>query len=165
MKKFAWLLMIWGLVGWSSASWAVNKCGVGPTVVGGSNTLLAQMGATFTDGFSSTTNLSAITSGTSGCSNDGFVQSEQQKLYVAHNYENLEEALAQGEGPYLDSLLAVLGCSKQAKAPFVALTKEHYDQLFRKADELEQRTDDFLQTLDATVLTHPSLHHQCQPIS
>ena len=143
---------------------AKNVCGVGATVTQRNNTLLSQSVATTTDGTFQVTNLTAITMGTSGCSNTGFVQSEQQKMYISHTYANLEEEVAKGGGPFLDSLLQLLGCSPQAKADFVQLSQQKYDEIFVEQDNPAHQTEIFFQGVQA-LMQEPRLVHQCQPVS
>ncbi len=158
-----WLTLLLGMcIAAISPGMAVNKCGVGPTITQ-SNTLVSQLGATFTDGSisSSTTNLSAITSGTSGCTNDGFVLKGQQQLYVAHNYAQLEESLATGKGPHVDALLFLMQCSPEVKSTFVQQAQKHYTLLFPDDIAEEARTDEFLDAFQQLVQTHPNLVSQC----
>lgn len=144
--------------------YAKNQCGVGATVTQRNNSLLSQTVVSFTDNTFRFTNLGAITSGTSGCSNSGIVQSEQQKIYISHTYANLEEEVAKGEGPFLDSLLQLMGCSPQAKPDFVELSQQKYDEIFVEQANAEQQAEIFFQGMKA-LMQEPRLVNQCQPVS
>ena len=52
----------------------------------------------------------AISSGTSGCTNDGQVwASEKVNVFTALNFDNLSQEMAQGQGEHLTSLSYVNG--------------------------------------------------------
>ncbi|MBF0286660.1 MAG: DUF3015 family protein [SAR324 cluster bacterium] len=156
------VLLVFILVPMSAS--AKNSCGLGPTVLQGSNGLLSQTVATITDSSFGITNLFAISTGTLGCSNSGIVKVEQQKMFISQTYTNLEEEIAKGDGAYLNSLIEVMGCSVDAKPEFVQLSQQKYEQIFVEQGNREQRIETFLQTI-TNILDHPSLQNQCQRVS
>ena len=55
-----------------------------------------------------------MTSGTIGCEQHSLVKAEMKSLHFADaNYENLMTEIAQGQGEYLSSFAATMGCSAQ----------------------------------------------------
>ena len=68
-----------------------------------------------------------ISSGTSGCTNDGQVMAEQKASLFAHlNFDNLSQEMAQGKGEHLASLATLMGIPAEQHAAFFALTQERY---------------------------------------
>ena len=68
-----------------------------------------------------------ISSGTSGCTNDGQVMAEQKtNVFAAMNFDNLSQEMAQGQGEHLASLATLMGIPVEQHAAFFALTQERY---------------------------------------
>src|SRR2546426_6266797 len=64
-----------------------------------------------------------ISSGTSGCTNDGKVMAEQKTTMFAEiNFENLAQEMAQGHGEHLASLATLMGVPVDQQPAFFALT-------------------------------------------
>ena len=72
-------------------------------------------------------NTFAISSGTSGCTNDGQVMADQRTNVFAHmNFDNLSQEMAQGKGEHLASLATLMGIPAEQHTDFFALTQERY---------------------------------------
>lgn len=70
---------------------------------------------------------SAITSGTSGCYEDG---SASAKLdYIETNMVSLKEDAARGQGETLEGLMTLMGCDQSVKSEF----KNNYKQIFNNS--------------------------------
>ena len=68
-----------------------------------------------------------ISSGTSGCTNDGQVMADQKtNMFAAMNFENLSQEMAQGKGEHLASLATLMGIPADQHKAFFALTQERY---------------------------------------
>ncbi|MCC2640166.1 MAG: uncharacterized protein K0S45_579 [Nitrospira sp.] len=68
-----------------------------------------------------------ISSGTSGCTNDGQVWADQKTtMFALLNFENLTQEMAQGKGEHLASLASLMGIPDGQHAAFFALTQERY---------------------------------------
>ncbi|HET7057215.1 MAG TPA: DUF3015 family protein [Nitrospiraceae bacterium] len=82
-----------------------------------------------------TTNLTgfqtfAITSATSGCTNDGVVaRNETIDVFVGANFDDLLQDMAQGSGEHLTALATLLGIPTHLHPPFFLLSQEHYPLL------------------------------------
>ncbi len=80
-------------------------------------------------------NTFAISSGTSGCTNDGQVwASERANVFAAINFENLSQEMAQGKGEHLASLATLMGVPSEQHAAFFALTQERYSDLIQAGE-------------------------------
>jgi hypothetical protein len=76
-----------------------------------------------------------ISSGTSGCTNDGKIMAEQQTtLFARLNFENLSQDMAQGHGEHLASLATLMGIPVEQQATFFTITQERYISLVRTGE-------------------------------
>jgi hypothetical protein len=104
-----------------------------------------------------------ITSGTSGCDADSVILLEQeQEVFVAANLDNLSQDMAAGEGQYLHSMAALMGCGEGAYADFAALTQDKYEVLMPQA---EIAPTVFLTGLKREMAAHPKLAASCTRLS
>jgi hypothetical protein len=77
----------------------------------------------------------AITSETSGCTNDGVVvQHEKVNVFAGINFENLSQEIAQGQGEHLASLAALMGVPEEYYAEFFSLAQANYSALLTSKD-------------------------------
>ncbi len=96
-----------------------------------------------------------ISSGTSGCTNDGKVMSEQKTTMFAQlNFENLSQEMAQGQGEHLASLATLMGVPVEHQAAFFAMTQERYASLV-KAGEASPVA--MVKAINDAFATHPVL--------
>jgi hypothetical protein len=76
-----------------------------------------------------------ISSGTSGCTNDGQVMAEQKtNMFAQLNFDNLSQEMAQGKGEHLASLATLMGIPDEQHAVFFALTQERYTALVQAGE-------------------------------
>ena len=79
-----------------------------------------------------TTNLTgfqtfAISSATSGCTNDGvLVRNETINVFVGANFDDLLQEMAQGSGEHLIALATLVGVPAHLHQPFCRLAQERY---------------------------------------
>jgi hypothetical protein len=84
--------------------------------------------ATTNGTFGSTT--FGISTGTSGCTNDGKVMGDSKTVMFAElNFENLSQEMAQGQGEHLASLATLMGVPAEHQGAFFAMTQERYTSL------------------------------------
>ena len=77
----------------------------------------------------------AISSGTSGCTNDGKVwASEKVNVFTAMNFDNLAQEMAQGQGEHLTSLATLMGVPEEDHQAFFAMTQENYTTLVQAGE-------------------------------
>lgn len=105
-------------------------CGLGFLLFQGQRGVLPQVLAATTNGtFWSQT--FGMTTGTSGCSQDGIVSREHETaVYAQATIENLSQEMAQGQGEHLASLATLMGVPAELHAAFFRLTQQHYATLF-----------------------------------
>jgi len=97
----------------------------------------------------------ALTSGTSGCSNDGRIwNSERAGLFIGINYANLSEDMARGSGEHLASLATLMHVPLEHQPEFFAMVQEHYASL---ANAGEDDPVAVVEALQHTIMTHPVL--------
>ncbi|MFZ5875733.1 MAG: DUF3015 domain-containing protein [Nitrospirota bacterium] len=105
-------------------------CGLGYLLFQGQKGLIPQVLAATTNGtFGNQT--FGMTTGTSGCSQDGIVSREHEaEVYAQATIENLSQEMAQGQGEHLASLATLMGVPAELHAAFFQLTQQHYATLF-----------------------------------
>jgi len=117
-------------------------CGLGYMLFQGQRGLIPQVLAATTNGtFGNQT--FGMTTGTSGCSQDGIVSREHETaLYAQATIENLSQEMAQGQGEHLSSLASLMGVPSDLQPVFFQLTQEHYATLFPREqnDAIEMLT-------------------------
>lgn len=76
-----------------------------------------------------------ISTGTSGCSNDGKVWAEHKvTMFASINFEDLSQEMAQGGGEHLVSLATLMGVPAEHQAEFFAMTQEKYTSLIQSGE-------------------------------
>lgn len=77
----------------------------------------------------------AISSGTSGCTNDGKIwASEKVNVFTALNFDNLAQEMAQGQGEHLTSLATLMGVPEENHQAFFGMTQENYSTLVQAGE-------------------------------
>lgn len=96
-----------------------------------------------------------ISSGTSGCTNDGKFWAEQKvNAFASLNFENLAQDMAQGQGEHLASLATLMGISAAQQPAFFAMTQEKYASLVAAG---ETSPVALVKALNEAVATNPML--------
>lgn len=96
-----------------------------------------------------------ISSGTSGCTNDGKVMVEQKTtLFAELNFENLSQEMAQGQGEHLASLATLMGVPAEHQAEFFAMIQEQYILLVKTGDASPVA---MVKAINSAIATHPVL--------
>jgi hypothetical protein len=76
-----------------------------------------------------------ISTGTSGCTNDGKIMSEREvTMFAEVNFENLSQEMAQGQGEHLTSLASLLGVPVEYQPTFCAMAQEKYTRLMQSGE-------------------------------
>ncbi len=156
------VMVVFGLIPMSAALADIGTddgpgCGLGKLAwesAQGKRKIVQQILAATTNGtFGSQT--FGISSGTSGCTNDGVVKNDQKvPVFASVNFENLKQEMAQGHGEYLASLATLLGVPMDRRSDFFALMQEKYATIFKS----EQTTSsEMLIALDREMIAHPVL--------
>ena len=96
-----------------------------------------------------------ISTGTSGCTNDGKVMAEHKTTMFAQlNFENLSQEMAQGQGEHLASLATLMGVPAEHQAAFFALAQERYTSLVKTG---EASPVAMVKAINDAIATHPVL--------
>lgn len=112
----------------------VGKCGWGSKLFDGQRGIAPQVLAVTTNGTSGNQTF-AITSGTSGCTQDGVVRSNwKTAAYIDSNMTKLAKDMSRGEGESLESLASVIGVKESDNAVFKTAMKENFDSIFSNSD-------------------------------
>jgi Protein of unknown function (DUF3015) len=108
----------------------VGGCGWGSKLFTGQKGVFPQILAVTTNGTSGNQTF-GISSGTSGCSQDGMVTSAwKTAAYVDGNMNKLALDLSRGEGESLDSLAQLVGVDAADRAEFALTLKENFSTIF-----------------------------------
>jgi len=95
-----------------------------------------------------------ISSGTSGCTNDGTIMAEEKvNVFAAANYDTLSQEMAQGGGEHLASLAELMGIPDEHRAEFFALAQVQYASLVQSGDRTPAT---MLTVLHRGMETHPN---------
>lgn len=96
-----------------------------------------------------------ISTGTSGCTNDGKIMAEQKTtVFASINFDALSAEMAQGQGEHLASLASLMGVPAENQAAFFAMTQERYTSLV-KAGETSPVA--LVKALNDAIAGHPVL--------
>jgi Protein of unknown function (DUF3015) len=108
----------------------VGSCGWGSKVFDGQSGIAPQVLAVTTNGtFGNQT--FGITSGTSGCTQDGTVRSTwRTAMFIDGNKEKLARDMSVGGGEALDSLAQLLGVEAADRAQFDRVAHENLQRIF-----------------------------------
>jgi hypothetical protein len=96
-----------------------------------------------------------ISSGTSGCTNDGKIMSEHKTTtFALLNFEALSAEMAQGQGEHLASLATLMGVPAERHPAFFAMTQERYTSLVQAG---ETSPVALVKSLNEAIAGHPVL--------
>ena len=95
-----------------------------------------------------------ISSGTSGCTNDGVVMKNKHVSLAAASFESLGQEMAQGQGEHLASLATLLGVAEKDQPAFFALVQEQFTTLIESGKTTPLA---MLQALQAAMARDPIL--------
>ena len=108
----------------------VGSCGWGTKLFDGQSGLAPQVLAATTNGTSGNQTF-GITTGTSGCTQDGTVRSNwKTAMFIDGNKDKLARDMSVGSGEALDSLALLLGVQAQDRAAFNQLAKDNMARIF-----------------------------------
>ena len=95
-----------------------------------------------------------ISSGTSGCANDGVIMKNKHINLASRAFESLAGEMAQGRGEHLASLATLLGVPEKDQPEFFALVQEKYTLLVGSDDTTAVT---MLEALQAAMAERPVL--------
>jgi hypothetical protein len=108
----------------------IGSCGWGSKVFDGQSGIAPQVLGATTNGTSGNQTF-AITSGTSGCTQDGVVRSNwKTAMFIDGNKDKLARDMSVGSGETLDSLAHLLGVEAADRAQFDRVAQENLQRIF-----------------------------------
>lgn len=132
MKKMSLLLaaLLLPITAMAAGENNIGSCGWGSKVFQGQRGIAPQVLGATTNGTSGNQTF-AITSGTSGCTQDGAVSSTwKTAMFIDGNKDKLAQDMSKGSGESLQSLAQLIGVKDADKAAFYRATKENFAQIF-----------------------------------
>lgn len=100
-------------------------------------------------------NTFAISSGTSGCTNDGKIMGEHKTtMFASLNFDALTAEMAQGQGEHLASLATLMGVPAERQGEFFAMAQERYTSLVQAG---ETSPVALVKSLNDAIAGHPVL--------
>jgi hypothetical protein len=148
MKKLLAVAAVAAVFPLSAMADNVGSCGWGSKLFDGQSGLAPQVLAMTTNGFLGN-NTFGVTTGTSGCTQDGAIKSSwKTSLFIDGNKEQLARDMSVGSGETLDSLAHLMGVEAQDRAAFNQVAKENLWKIFA-ADSTADIVANFRQVLAA----------------
>lgn len=96
-----------------------------------------------------------ISTGTSGCTNDGTIfASEKANVFASVNFDNLSQEMAQGQGEHLTSLATLMGIPSEQHQAFFKMTQEKYTTLIQAGENSPKAV---LRAINDAMIDHPML--------
>ena len=96
-----------------------------------------------------------ITSGTSGCTEDGALAfNKEVEVYASINLTNLSEEMAKGEGEYVIAFTSLLGASDETRPAMLKFFQVNYTKFFPSE---ETNSIEMLDVLREELSAHPEL--------
>ena len=112
----------------------VGRCGWGSKLMAGQSGIAPQVLAVTTNGTSGNQTF-GITSGTSGCTQDGVVQSNwKTAMFIDSNMNKLAKDMSVGSGESLESLANLLAMDKSDKELFFQVSKTNFNNIFASSN-------------------------------
>ena len=139
-------------------NYGMGGCGLGSLVVS-NKTWNAQTTAHTTNGTGTQT--FGITSGTSNCTPDEQKSAARirAEIFVSTNLNDLEKDIARGQGPTLQALGNLFGCSETARASLGEVLQDNHSVIFASPGG-----GAVLETITRVIDADQDLPHQCLKI-
>jgi hypothetical protein len=132
-------------------------CGLGKELWANANnqkSIGAQVLAATTNGTSGSQTF-GISSGTSGCTNDGTILGEYKvTVFASANFDNLSQDMARGSGEHLASFAELLNIPQENRAEFYTIAQTQYRGMIQSGENTPAA---LLASLDGGLSSHPTL--------
>lgn len=134
MKRKAFLLIALSVLPSAAFADNVGGCGWGSKLFTGQRGIAPQVLAVTTNGTSGNQTF-GITSGTSGCTQDGLVTSTwKTAAFIDGNMNKLALDISRGQGESLSSLAALVGVEAKDSARFNGALQQNFASIFSSAE-------------------------------
>jgi hypothetical protein len=148
-------------VGAMAANNNIGSCGWGSKVMDGQSGIFPQVLGATTNGTSGNQTF-GISSGTSGCTQDGVVSSNwKTAMFIDGNKSELARDMSTGSGETLESLAKLIGVQEQDKAAFFRATKDNFARIFPSENPT---TDQVVASLKQVLSMNEQLAQYAQAI-
>jgi len=148
-------------VGAMAANNNIGSCGWGSKLMDGQSGIGPQVLGATTNGTSGNQTF-GISSGTSGCTQDGVVNSSwKTAMFIDGNKSKLARDMSTGSGETLESLANLIGVQEQDKAAFFRATKDNFAHIFPSADPT---TDQVVASLKQVLSKNEQLEQYARAI-
>jgi hypothetical protein len=108
-----------------AGNYGMAGCGIGALAFGDEPGYIQIVAATLNNILIPQT--SAITSGTSNCTEDGVsVKDKEQQMFLEANYESLIQEIAQGSGAHLSAFATLFGCNNTQIESFSSVMQDNF---------------------------------------
>src|SRR4029077_15394542 len=130
-------------------------CGLGYLLVSNKdNVKVTQVIGATTNGTFGTQTF-GISSGTSGCTQDGAVKvAKAAEVYADVNLDSLRHEMAMGQGEFVNTFASLLGATEATRPALVKFFQSEYASLYPTA---QTTSSDMLSTLSVKLAQHPEL--------
>lgn len=128
----------------------IGQCGWGSKLMEGNEGIAPQVLAVTTNGTSGNQTF-GITSGTSGCTQDGVVRSNwKTAMFIDGNMNRLARDMSTGSGESMESLASLLGMSNSDKSAFFSVAQKNFAKIFPSSDVSSQEVTASLKSVLAS---------------
>ena len=149
-KHFALALLAVATVA-SAGKYGTAGCGLGSLVLGDQKGMIQIVAATINNIIVPQT--SAITTGTSNCTEDGVALVDRERaLFAEANFQDIKTEVSQGQGENVAVLATLYGCPQASVTDFGSALKSHYATVGSAATAPEM-----IQAIDGVVSSDASL--------
>lgn len=132
----------------------VGGCGWGSKLMAGNEGIAPQVLAVTTNGTSGSQTF-GITSGTSGCTQSGVVQTNwKTAMFVGNNMNKLARDMSVGKGESLDSLASLLNVQEKDKPLFNQTAQANFSVIFPNAQVTSEQV---MASLKGVLMANDSL--------
>lgn len=143
-RKIAYALVLSAAIPAVAMADNVGQCGWGSKLMEGNEGIVPQVLAVTTNGTSGNQTF-GITSGTSGCTQDGVVRSSwKTAMFIDGNMNKLARDTAAGQGESLSSLANLLGVTDGDKQVFYSAMQSNFSEIFVSEATTSQEVRDAL---------------------
>lgn len=102
---------------------------------------------------------SAISTGTSNCTEDGVsLKDKEQEFFANANFESLNQEMAQGRGENLQAMAYLFGCSGAGVETFSTMAHDNYGEIFPDG---KTNSVEMLSNLKNVVKQSPQVQASC----
>lgn len=134
MKRVALIALLLLVAPAANAADNIGGCGWGSKLFDGQKGIAPQVLAATTNATSGNQTF-GISSGTSGCTQDGVVRSSwKTAMFIDGNKSKLASDVSRGNGESLEALSSLIGIDSTDKALFFSAAKANFDNLFPRSD-------------------------------